>query len=121
MGLDNFAVMNTKERDPIPSEHFKLINDRKALCSGICSCDENAIRGKVYNDLVEFASGLSLYADELREAEIDKIVEGLGKVDFPTFIRDTGNPYGNEPEDVAELLKWFKVVQDRDGIVVSWY
>lgn len=117
MGLDNFAIYPVS-REPIPNSYFQY---PKALCSGICSADENCIRGKVYDDLVVYASGLSLYSDVLYEEDINIIIDSLGTMDFSKFVKTSSNPYQHTQSSVNELKNWFQTVQDHSGIVISWY
>ena len=117
MGLDNFAIYPVS-REPIPNSCFQY---PKALCSGICSADENCIRGKVYDDLVVYASGISLYSDVLNEKEINIIINSLDKMDFLKFVKTTSNPYHHTPSSINELKNWFQTVRDQSGIVISWY
>ena len=120
MGLDNFA-MDYWNKEPLDSIHFELSRDRKSLCSGMCSTDSNAIRGKVYNDLVEYASTISLYTEIISTEQVETIIEGLKELNFESFVSDTGNPYQNDKEDVTHLIHWFTVVKEQNGIVTSWY
>ena len=56
MGLDNLIY---EKQEPIKDEKISALT--KQLCGGILTDDSYSFRGKVYDDLVEQYSGLSLY------------------------------------------------------------
>ena len=56
MGLDNLIY---EKQEPNKDEKISALT--KQLCGGILTDDSYSFRGKVYDDLVEQYSGLSLY------------------------------------------------------------
>ena len=59
MGLDNLIY---EKQEPIKDEKISALT--KQLCGGILTDSSWSFRGKVYDDLVEQYSGLSLYNSE---------------------------------------------------------
>jgi hypothetical protein len=131
MGLDTFAAYGPKHPkfvdddsgNFIPNELFPTHN----LCSGFFSGDSNSFRGKVYNDWIEWCTKnyYTLYREELSEDVVKDIYEYLflnqTVSDYRKYTEDTGNPWSITYSDTQDLLKWFKVVVENNGIVINWW
>jgi hypothetical protein len=127
MGLDNYAVYGKEHPKYDPTEGAnnnipdKLFPDNN-LCGGIFSGGGNSFRGKVYDDLVEFFSGYSLYKDILEPDEVLEISTALTNITESQFNSVyTSNRYEITYEEVKQLAEWFRVVASENGSVVSWY
>jgi hypothetical protein len=127
MGLDNYAVYgkehpkydHTEGADnSIPNQLFPVNN----LCGGMFSGGGNSFRGKVYNDLVEFFTGISLYSDEIVPEDVELIATSLSNITESQFNSVyTSNRYEITYEEVKQLAEWFRVVASENGSVISWY
>lgn len=130
MGLDNFAVYG-KDHDKynpdpqasnsIPDELFPKNN----LVGGISSGGGNFFRGKVYNDLVEYFTGYTLYEDVLDTEAVENIYTTLSQVTEERFVNEFNGSGSNTweitYEEVQNLTEWFGVVASEAGCVISWY
>lgn len=130
MGLDNYAVWGKKHdkyidnpdvSNVMPNELFPT----NRLVGGMFSGGGNSFRGKVYNDFVEFFTGYSLYEDELDNEQVTEIYKSLLNVTEERFIHEYHMPGSNTWDityaEVQDLTKWFGVVSDEGGSVISWY
>jgi hypothetical protein len=127
MGLDTYGAYHSshpkyvKDNSLIPNELFP----KNCLCGGMFSGGGNSFRGKVYAPWVEWATGYSLYEEELTEEDVDVIVEKLSNCTnedcYAGFVADTGNEYDVDYNELKGLLKWFEVVKSERGIVVGWW
>jgi hypothetical protein len=128
MGLDNYAVYGKEHHkynhaedaiNSIPNEFFPQ-ND---LCGGIFSGGGSSFRGKVYNDVVEFFTGYSLYEDVLETEDVREIFVALNGVTEDRFNNEFSphNDWGITYGEVQQLAEWFHIVAEEGGSVISWY
>lgn len=77
MGLDSFATVKgpSGEWQPAPDEPFEGID----LCGGMYSggTDSSSIRGKVYAEVVEAATGESLYQERIEPGRVAEMARRL--------------------------------------------
>lgn len=128
MGLDNYAVYGKEHPkynhaegaiNSIPNTFFPK-ND---LCGGIFSGGGSSFRGKVYNDVVEFFTGYSLYEDVLETEDVREISVALNGVTEDRFNNEFSdyNSWGITYGEVQQLAEWFHIVAEEGGSVISWY
>jgi hypothetical protein len=130
MGLDNYAVYGTEHpkydhtegtSNSIPDNLFP---DNR-LCGGMFSGGGNSFRGKVYNDVVEFFTGYSLYSDILIPQDVSEIYDALSQVTeeryITEFLDSDSYTYNISYEQFKDLTEWFGVVVKEQGSVISWY
>lgn len=129
MGLDNYAVYGKDHHKYDHTEGAnnnipdRLFPDNK-LCGGMFSGGGNSFRGKVYDDVVQFFTGFTLYEDTLDEIDVKDIFEDLSKVTEERFnkeFNESHNEWGITYTEVQDLTKWFGVVASENGSVISWY
>lgn len=130
MGLDTYAAY--------PKEHPKYNHDKDAsnlvpnnmfpenhLCGGMFSGGGNSFRGKVYNDWIEYCTGVSLYEEEIPADVVAQMYENLLKLTNPVifgeFNQSGSNEYDIQFQEVQDLLNWFEVVVKEEASVVGWW
>jgi hypothetical protein len=121
MGLDTFFRFMTAPGDTAP----KLDLTVKHLCGGMFSGDNDgsSFRGKVYDDIVEEATGggHTLY-EELTSPEIvRKIADALAIYLNENPDRKVFGQYGCNREEIVELQKVFDVYGNASAIMVGWW
>ena len=116
MGLDTYAVTNTSYNkntkfDLAPDDKFEGI----VLCGGMFSGEGSSFRGKVYDDLVEKITDVSLYQDFIPQDTVkimyDKMVEALELAILPD----------EDKEDLSILSRFFKVCVDNNYALHGWW
>lgn len=117
MGLDTYAMKMV----PMDDSCFPKNN----LCGGLFSGGGNSFRGKVYNEWVEFVTGVSLYQESIEPSVVKEMHEEMVKFlatpgSWEAFTK-SGNGYGITEEETKQLTEWFGVVAQEDGIVVGWW
>jgi hypothetical protein len=130
MGLDNYAVYGTEHAkydhtegasNGIPDDLFP----ENRLCGGMFSGGGNSFRGKMYNDVVEFFTGHSLYSDILIPQDVSEIYDALSQVtkeEYTTEFLDSDLDICKVSyEQFKDLTEWFGVVVKEQGSVISWY
>lgn len=77
MGLDSFASRNPDEIELTPEDEaaFKAANGE--LCGGMYSGAAGSFRGKIYDDLIRDATGISLYQEWIPPEEIRRLSDKL--------------------------------------------
>jgi hypothetical protein len=129
MGLDTFAVRNSAVADKTePLENTLFPEDvTRHLCGGLFSGGGASFRGKVYNDFIEFATGLqyTLYEETIPYEDVVKIANALeacaNEDSFARFEYDGKNQYGITLDEVKALAKWFRIVADEGGHISNWW
>jgi hypothetical protein len=113
MGLDNYAKRS-------PEEDLTAEDEQAFQAAGISLCDgPSGFRGKLYADIVERVTGISLYTGWLAPEIIRKMYIALERCDPVKAVR--GSAYQHDPEVVLELRKFFRVCVERNlGITSSW-
>ena len=126
MGLDNLIY----ERKPVQDE--RLSKALEPLCGGsFMTNDNNSFRGKVYNELLETITGLSLYnSSEWSLASLDECVDSLTE-----FIEENKDDWDNKVsqpderyigsftslEEVIALRDVFKLCSEEGWLIEAWY
>jgi hypothetical protein len=108
MGLDSFAMIGDKQMDGKLFEHLPPV-----LCGGMFSDGHSSIRGKVYNEIVEAASGISLYQEKISNSQVAMIAMAL---------EDADNHASNlSKKEYNTLIEWFKIIHNNGGWVHGWW
>jgi hypothetical protein len=118
MGLDTFATTRRGDGkwEPAPDEPFEGLR----LCGGMYSggSDSSSIRGKVYAELFEEATGESLYQHRIEPARVAEIARRV------RATVDEAKREGTleiDPEEAEDLARWFEVCAERGYAVEGWW
>jgi len=131
MGLDTYAAYGKDHHkfnnDPeasnlVPDELFSKNN----LCGGLFSGGGNSFRGKVYNDWVEYCTGVSLYEEEIPADVVEQMYKALSNLTNPVIFAEFNNSGCNDTyqidfEHAQDILEWFKVVKDEGASIIGWW
>ena len=116
MGLDNIWMKSKDERGVVEGE-FKI-------CGGIFSGNGNdSFRGKVYAQLVEDITGISLYGYTPDDYEItNEVVRDMADGLEATEWRDSYiENYDIEEQEFKDLVRMFRLHADAGHYLVAWY
>ena len=125
MGLDNYAVYPVNHPkwkdgdDLIPSELFPV-----QLCGGMFSDGQSGIRGKVYNEWCEYATGMSLYQEDISPEDVKELYARLlnaNKLTFKEYCDEGDNYYALDWKDALSFREWVRVVAEQDGAIIGWW
>lgn len=129
MGLDTYA--RYPQGHPKFHTHPDMSNDLPSglfpdnhLCGGMFSGGGNSFRGKVYASWVEFATGHSLYTEELSPDIVQEMASWLDDQtpqEFERWCNEGLNTYEITYEQTKELSEWFGVVAKEKGAVYGWW
>jgi hypothetical protein len=118
MGLDTFARTRGEEGkwESAPDQPFEGLR----LCGGMYSggADSSSIRGKVYAELVEQATGESLYQRHIEPPRVAEMARRLRAVVDDAKRSGTLELHPQEAEDLA---RWFEVCAERGYAVEGWW
>jgi hypothetical protein len=131
MGLDTYAAYGKGHHkyndDPqvsnlVPDELFS----ENKLCGGLFSGGGNSFRGKVYNDWVQYCTGVSLYEEEIPADVVEQMYKALSNQTNPVIFGEFNNSGCNDTyqidfEQAQDILEWFKVVNDEGASIVGWW
>ncbi len=130
MGLDTYAVTGIKDGgyDVVSPDGFEGIS----LCGGMMSGQgDGSFRGKVYANVVEEITGVSLYQEYIDPATVAKMYEAFKKFLKMDCSKTTEQRYIDvmeeltmwelEVSDVVELTKFFKVCVDKGYGLHGWW
>lgn len=110
MGLDNFWV--SEDRQPA------RVNGEWCVCGGMCSGHGNdSFRGKVYDSLVEAASGYSLYREYIDPATVRLIADSLSTMTYEEAKTHTDRLCEDE---YRSLKAMFRAHADAGHALTRW-
>lgn len=113
MGLDSILVNNSR----FPFENVD-IDPPLRLCGGMLSGNgSGSFRGKVYNDVVEYVTGVSLY-QELIAADVVK--QMADKLEAKTFVQ-LKNIFDVNEQEWINLQRMFRAYADRGACLAGWW
>lgn len=108
MGLDSFAMIEDKQMDGKLFEHLPPV-----LCGGMFCDGHSSIRGKVYNEVVESITGISLYQEKIPNSQVAMIAMALEDAGH------TGSGLSNK--EYTTLIEWFRIIHNNGGYIVGWW
>ena len=113
MGLDNYWKKIDGET--------AYIEEAGGVCGGMMSDNgESSFRGKVYADLVQQATGVSLYDDQISSEVVKKMADDLENYDLKSY-KNSGHGYPIDEKEFASLKKMFRLHADAGNYLVSWW
>ena len=106
MGLDNYWV----------DENNEIIKDRGfGLCGGMFSGDgSGSFRGKVYDDIIEEITGVSLYQERIEPAVVAEMADKLAATSWNRKFGIGENEYDN-------LVAMFVHYAQVGAALVGWW
>lgn len=126
MGLDVFAARSPEN----PNKRLSR-RDRRAfakaeveLAGGMYSGGLGSFRGKLYEDLVEHITGVSLYERWIPQETVRAMAEALGRCDPDQAIAEyeaTAPPYERTVFELLQLRAFFRVCAKRKLGLVGWW
>ena len=113
MGLDNYWKKNEGETAEI--------EEAGGVCGGMLSDNgESSFRGKVYADLVQQATGVSLYDEQIPSEVVKKMADDLENYDLNSY-ENSGHGYPIDQLEFENLKKMFRLHADAGHYLVSWW
>ena len=110
MGLDSFW-MQDNERASVPGE-FRI-------CGGMLSGHGNdSFRGKVYNDIIESLTGVSLYQEKIPNETVKQMSD---KLDCHVWNRFIGEQFDISEDSFNDLLLMFRLHSQAGHDLVGWW
>jgi hypothetical protein len=116
VGLDTFASTAPGEPKLTAEDERAFEEAGLELCGGIYSGGGGSFRGKVYAELVQEVTGVSLYERWLPPEAVREMAAALEECD-PEAVAESGIP----PGVVADLARFFRICADRDLGLVGWW
>jgi len=121
MGLDTFFRFMTAPGETAP----KLDLTVKHLCGGMFSGDNDgsSFRGKVYDDIVQEATGggYTLYEEITSPEIVRNIAEALATYLSKNPDQTEFGEYERPREEIVELQKVFDAYGNASAIMVGWW
>jgi hypothetical protein len=125
LGLDTYAMVikeNPTALECMPDSLF----EEHGLTQGIFAYNSNCFRGKIYNDYVEYVTGISLYQEHIPNTTVKEMAVKLRTAanNFFTTSTDFHNKikmFGVRKEEATDLAIWFETVANNNGIVCGWW
>lgn len=112
MGLDSIWKMPDGVNHPV----FDPALD---LCGGLFSgFGQGSFRGKVYNEFIEHVSGISLYQEEMSNADVRKVARSLATYDSRS--KDLV-AFEITLAEIDDLTRMFTEYGDAGATLVGWW
>jgi hypothetical protein len=120
MGLDTYAAPSP-EGDLREGDEQAFDEADLRLCGGMNSGSGGSFRGKVYSDVVEHVSGVSLYEEWIPPDTVRAMAEAFDLCD-PEAVESemAGGVYATSAVEVRELRRFFRICADRGLGLVAW-
>lgn len=117
MGLDTLAG---RTPDIALTESDREAFDRAKVL--LCECEgDTSFRGKVYAELVEDVTGVSLFQEWIPPEVVRRMAAELERCDPVEVAGAADGRYDVSPFEVVELGRFFRLCADRGlGLVGSW-
>jgi hypothetical protein len=120
MGLDTYAARSPESE--LPEEDQQVFDEAGLmLCGGLNSGSGGSFRGKVYADVVENVSGISLYQEWIPPNVVQAMAEAFDRCDPEAVEGEMA--HGAHPAsavEVGELRRFFRICADRGLGLVGW-
>jgi hypothetical protein len=120
MGLDTYAARSAE--GDLPEEDAQAFDNADLqLCGGMHSGSGGSFRGKVYSDVVEHVSGVSLYEEWIPPDAVGAMAEAFDLCD-PEAVESemASRVHATSALEVHELQRFFRICADRGLGLVSW-
>jgi hypothetical protein len=112
MGLDNFWKKNQGET--------ATVEEASGVWGGMFTDNgQTSFRGKVYNDLIEQATGVSLYQEEIPSEVVKKMADELDVFDLGQYDAEPG--FDIDGKDFQCLKKMFRLHADAGHYLIGWW
>lgn len=120
MGLDTYAARSPegglREGDLRAFDEADL-----QLCSGLNSGGGGSFRGKVYADVVERVSGVSLHQEWIPPETVRAMAEAFDRCDPEAVERKMeGETYTISAREARALRTFFRICADRSLGLIGW-
>jgi len=120
-GIDEWFGLTRRDRWALR----RLQRQRERMNDGYCLFSDNYFRGKIYDDVVRYVTGVSLYAPWIPPDTVKQMSEALERRDAATIVqafqRSEQGIRDHSATEVADLQAFFKLCADRGlGLVGSW-
>jgi hypothetical protein len=110
MGLDSFWMNGEKEA---------TIEGKFDVCGGLISGHGNSsFRGKVYNNVVEAVTGITLYQEEIDPETIEKMATQLSNQKWTPFF---GFDHDIGKEEWHDFVQMFKIHAEAGHKLCGWW
>jgi hypothetical protein len=121
MGLDTFARRTPDgELTEEDSQAFGAVDAQ--LCGGIWSGDDGSFRGKVYSDVVERVSDVSLYQEWIPPETVREMADAFARCDPEVVARDMeGEVHATTASEIRSLGAFLRVCADRGLGLAGWW
>lgn len=115
--------MAVEQRELIKMPQNLFAEVPNVLCGGLFSGNGSgsSFRGKVYNDVIEDITGVSLYQERIPNETVKGMADALGLLLTTGVNNRQCKKLGLDVKQFEALAKWFRVVADNNGIVVGWW
>jgi hypothetical protein len=121
MGLDTYAA-RSREGDLTDQDTQAFEAADLQLCGGIWSGGGPSFRGKVYSDVVERVSGVSLYEEWIPPETVREMADAFARCDPEAVAREmTGEVHAPTAGEVATLGAFFRLCADRGLGLTGWW
>jgi hypothetical protein len=121
MGLDTYAA-RTPEGDLTEEDARAFDAVDVQLCGGIWSGDARSFRGKVYADVVERVTGVSLYEEWIPPETVRTMAEAFSRCDADAVAGElAGEVHAPTAEEVRSLAVFFRVCAERGLGLTGWW
>jgi len=111
-----------QQRELIKMPQSLFVEVPNVLCGGLFSGNGAgpSFRGKVYNDIIENLTEVSLYQEEIPNETVRNMADTLGLLLVTGINARQCKKLGITVEEFEALAKWFLVVANNNGVVVGW-
>jgi hypothetical protein len=116
MGLDSFWKMPKGKRQPRFKPGLHLVG---GMFSG---SGNGSFRGKIYADLIDHVTGVSIYQEEIPNEMVRKMADKLQAFDMSSESWKEWQAY--EDQDIQhwhDLVRMFRVYADAGALLHGWW
>jgi len=121
MGLDTYARPSPEgELTAEDVAAFQAVDAH--LCGGIWSGDDGSFRGKVYSDVVERVTDVSLYQEWIPPETVRAMADAFAHCDPEGVARDlAGEVHATTAVEIRSLGAFLRVCADRGLGLAGWW
>lgn len=116
MGLDSYWELADGSPEPV---FLPPLN----LCAGLFSGNgQGSFRGKVYAELIESASGVSIHEEYLDNDSVCQIADGLDTAPWEEFrAAECVTQWDIGPNEFRDLRRMFRAYADAGAALRGWW